>query len=258
MHRLTQHGNDYLVNYKRDYVDWFPAFKSSTIKSVFEFAYAMSFTQQGAHRDHRSGGEYHRKNAEIFINAFQGKLSELAVYNYFYQFNHSLYQQLSLPDFDIYGLLDWDDCDLKLKDKCFSIKSTKHYGHLLLLECKDWDNLGHYKPNFNNGKTSTFNYFILVRIKPDGEGLLKHECLLYENTVNKEFLFSLIKSKEWRFDIPGYLTHKDLVNIINDKQCLQQGAQLNNTTKMDAENYYAQSGDLRSLEKLISEMNNEL
>jgi hypothetical protein len=258
MHRLTQDGNNYSVNYKRDYVDWFPPFKSKTIKKVFEFAYAMSFTQQGAHRDHRSGGKHHRNNAEVFINAFQGKLSELAVYNYFYQFNHSLYQQLSFPDFDIYGLSNWDDCDLKLKNECFSIKSTKFFGNLLLLECKDWNSLGFYKPNLNNEKPNFFHYFILVRIKPDGELLIRAKHLLDENNVDKDTLFQLITNQIWRFDIPGYLTHKDLVNIITDKQCLPQGAQLNNKITMDADNYYVQSGDLRSLEKLISEMKNEL
>lgn len=258
MHRLTQDGNNYSVNYKRGYIDWFPPFRSQTIKGVFDFAYAMSFAKQGAHRDHRSGGHHHRKNGEIFINALQGKLSELAVYNYFYQFNHSLFQQLSLPDFDIYGLSEWDDCDLKLKNKCFSIKSTKFYGDLLLLECKDWDKLGHYKPNLNNQKTSHFDYFILVRIKPDGETLLRSKQLLYSNHVEKDFLFNLITDQAWHFDIPGYLSHKDLVALITNQQYLPQGALLNNRIKMDADNYYIQSGDLLSLEKLISEINNEL
>ena len=258
MHRLSQENNHYSLNYQRKYVDWFPKFKNETINTVFEFAYAMSFGKQGAHRDHRSGGTHHRKNGEIFINVFQGKLSELAIYNYFFQFNRILYQQLSPPDFEVYGLSEWDDCDLQLKGECFSIKSTKHYGELLLLECKDWNTLGQYKANINTEKPDIFDYFILVRLKPDGEQLLKSKHLFYENAVDKEMLYQLIKNQEWRFDVPGYLRHKDLVEIITKQQILPQGALLNGRIKMDAENYYAQSGDLGNLEKLISEFKNEL
>lgn len=258
MHRLPQIDNNYTLNYKREYTDWFPRFKDETIQYVFEFAYAMSFAKQGAHRDHRSGGTHHRKNGEIFINAFQGKLSELAVYNYFFQFNHALYQQLSLPNFEVYGLSEWDDCDLQLEGKYFPIKSTKYYGNLLLLECKDWNKLGQYKPNLNNNKPTIFDFFILVRIKPDGDSLLQSNRFLYANTIDKQELLLLIKSQEWRFDIPGYFNHKDLVNIIAQQQLLPQGAMLNKKTKIDADNYYIQSGDLGSLEKLISEMKNEL
>ncbi|MEI6898119.1 MAG: hypothetical protein V5786_11695 [Psychromonas sp.] len=239
-------------------MNFFPHFKDETIDDVFEFAYAMSFAKKGAHRDHRSGGTHHRKNSEIFINAFQGKLSELAVYNYFFQFNRALYQQLSPPNFDVYGLLEWDDCDLQLKEKYFSIKSTKYYGNLLLLECKDWNKLGQYKPNLKTGKPAFFDFFVLVRIKSDGDNLLKSNKYLYVNTINKQELLQLIKSQRWYFDIPGYLTHKDLVEVITCQQLLPQGAILNKKTKVDADNYYIQSGDLSSLEQLILEMKNEL
>ena len=129
---------------------------------------------------------------------------------------------------------------------------------MLLLECKDWDKLGEYKPNLNNDKPSHFDYFILVRIKPDGETLLRSEQLLYKDDVDKQDLFKLIIDQVWHFDIPGYLSHKELINIIAEQQRLPQGAMLNNKIKMDADNYYIQSGDLRSLEKLISQMKNEL
>lgn len=257
MHKLTRSNDCYSLNYQRKFVQWFPKFKSETIKTVFEFAYAMSFDKQGAHRDHRSGGTHHRKNGEIFINAFQGKLSELAVYNYFFQFNRALYPQLSDPDFSVNGLSEWDNCDLQLKGECFSIKSTKYYGNLLLLEQYDWNQLGQYKPNINSLKTTLFDYFILVRIKPDGEGLLKSKKYLYLDCIDKETLFQLIYKEAWYFDIPGYINHNDLIEIIKQQQLLPQDALLNET-EMDADNYYVQSGDLRSLENLISEMKNEL
>jgi len=258
VHRLTLANNHYLLNFIKSYTVLFPKFKQKTIEDVFEFAYAMSFSHQGAHRDHRSGGIHHRKFGEVFINTFQGKLSELAVYNYFFQFNPMLYDLLSPPDFSISGLSTWDDCDLQLNEYHFSIKSTKYYGNLLLLECRDWNELGQYIPNLSHHKPVNFDYFVLVRIKPDGEGLLKHHRLLYLDKINKTTLFELITNLEWYFDIPGYLSHKSLIQLIHDNQKIPQGAFLNQTTKMDADNYYIQSGDLCNLATLISEMKNEL
>ncbi|PKF63393.1 hypothetical protein CW745_00660 [Psychromonas sp. psych-6C06] len=258
MHKLTQVGNDYSLNWKKEFNPCFPAFKFETIKTVFEFAYAMSFAHKGAHRDHRSGGLHHRKNGEIFINAFQGKLSELAVYNYFFQFNRACYEQLSPPDLDVYELSKWDDCDLQLNNQCYSIKSTKYYGDLLLLERQDWDMTGQYIPNLENDKPSHFDYFILVRVKPDGEGMLKQAKCLYSNQVDKQALFELITSEQWVVDVPGYLSHDMLQLLISQQQLIPQGAQLNKKTIMDADNYYVQSGDLCCLKKLISEMKHEL
>jgi hypothetical protein len=44
-----------------------------------------------------------------------------------------------------------------------SIKATKHFGQLLLLETKDWNNNGQYIPNLSLEKQSQYDYFILVR-----------------------------------------------------------------------------------------------
>lgn len=133
----------------------------------------------------------------------------------------------------------------------------KSYGNLLLLECHDWNRLGQYLPNLNTEKPTIFDYFILVRIKYEQRNSSQLYRLLDESKVERNRLLQLIGNMTWRFDIPGYLTHNDLLKIIKQKQLLPQGSQLNKT-KMDANNYYAQSGDLRSLEKLISEMKNEL
>lgn len=54
--------------------------------------------------EHRNGGELNRKNGEIFINTFQGKLAELAVYNEIYKLSNDVYKKLSIPDFNIFGL----------------------------------------------------------------------------------------------------------------------------------------------------------
>lgn len=247
---LRREENNYYITNAKSYKK-VRAFKSSTVKKVFDFAYAMTFGEDGEHRNHRSGGNYRRKKGEIFINAFQGKLSELAIHIQFSLFNREVQKRLPDPDFAVYGLGEWDDCDMQLDTKTFSIKSTKFYGNLLLLETKDWDQNGCYIPNLNNEHTSTYDYFVLIRIKPDGEKVMKENKILYANEIKRDTLQNIILNQNWEYDIPGYITSEDYINVIKRAQILPQGSMLNARTKMDAENYYVQSGDLRDFNPLI-------
>ena len=157
---------------------------------------------------------------------------------------------MSAPDFDVYGLGEWDNADIIVDEKKLSIKSTKHYGNLLLLETKDWDNNAQYKPNIENGN-SHYDYTILVRISPDGEKLLSSNKLLYTDSIDKQLLENLIFDASWEYDIPGYITHEDLKQIINAKKIIPQNAMLNSIIKMDAENYYIEAGNLRNFKSLV-------
>ncbi len=112
MNRLREEGNSYFIDNKKSFRNG-NRFHPKTIERVFEFAYAMTFGK-GEHRDHRTGGTLKRKKGQIFINTFQGKLSELGVYNLFFQHNKEAYKRLSPPDFKVYGLGDWDDSDIEL------------------------------------------------------------------------------------------------------------------------------------------------
>jgi len=229
--------------------------KEKTIKKVFDFAYSMSFGKDGEHRNHRTGGMLERKKGQIFINTFQGKLSELAIYNTFHLLNPDAYNRLSPPDFDVYGLGGWDESDIILDGLKFSIKSTKHYGNLLLLEQKDWSVCGEYLPNVALTKDSLYDYFVLVRIKPDGEKLMKDNRLLNSNDdVNKDHLQDIINKEKWQYDVPGYITREDLKQIISDNFTIPQKALLNGRISMDASNYYIQSGDMRDLKALIANL----
>jgi len=250
MKKLIQNGNAYtIVNPKAFQND--NRFKDETIDRVFDFAYSMTFGE-GEHRDHRTGGTLARKKGQIFANTLQGKLAELAIYNLFRATNKEAYSQLSSPDFSVYGLGVWDDCDIVLGDIKFSIKSTKHYGNLLLLETKDWNAKGEYIPNLNRDKNSKYDYFVLVRIKPDSEGLLKANRLLYCNTIDKEELHALVKAQIWKYDIAGYITHQDLKSIIAKGFILPKHSMLNAKIPMDAENYYIQSGDMKDFKQLVA------
>jgi len=250
MIRLRQDGNSYFIENKKPFGSG-SSFHNETLEKVFNFAYAMTFGD-GEHRDHRTGGVMNRKKGQIFINTFQGKLAELAIYNIFFKYNRVAYNKLSQPDFAVYGLGEWDESDVVLDEIKFSIKSTKFYGNLLLLETKDWNQNGEYIPNLNTDKNSIYDYFVLVRIKPDGEKIMSTNKLLYSNDIEKGQLYPLIKAQTWEYDIAGYITNGDLKSLISNHCILPQSALLNGTILMDAENYYIQSGDMKDFQRLVT------
>jgi ABC-type enterochelin transport system substrate-binding protein len=91
-----------------------------------------------------------------------------------------------------------------------------------------------------------------VRIKPDGEKLMRGNRLLYNNDyIEKSHLLNIIDKESWEYDVPGYITMDDFKQIISNKLVLPQKALLNGKIPMDATNYYIQSGDMRDLEALI-------
>ncbi|MGU8654157.1 hypothetical protein ACV3RG_10485 [Clostridium perfringens] len=236
-------NNNYKVTQKTPFKG-IPFNKSTTyIQEAFEFAYDMSFGGKGKHRSHRSGGQENRKNGQIFVDTFQGKLAELGFYNTFKKNGFDI----SYPDFETYDLGLWDSADFEVKKDTktflFSIKSTKFYGDLMLLETKDFNKHGEYIPNKQKDKCK-YDIFALVRIKPDAEAILKSKKQLYSNTIDKEKLKNMILNENWEYDLPGYIRNEDLVQIINSKQIIPQNATLNNYTKMDAENYFIETGEM--------------
>lgn len=240
-------SNNYTITHKK--TPKFKKLRKESIEKCFDFAWGMTFGKEGEHRDHRTGGSKKRRNGEIFINTFQGKLAELGIYNVF----SSVKKKLERPDFNFYGLGEWDDVDIEYDDKFFSIKSTKFYGNLLLLESKDWDDNGRYIPNKGIAHEQ-YDFFVLVRISPDGESIMKRNKLLYCDGLEKEELKKIIISETWKYDIVGYITGNHLIEIIKNKLILPKGSTLNQKTKMDAENYYVQAGDLLDFEELLKSL----
>jgi hypothetical protein len=223
------------------------SFKTKTVGSVIDFAFNMTFGSKGEHRHSRSGGTISRGNLEIFINTFQGKLSEFAVANVLYK--HKDFQE---PDLSTYGLGVWEDADFQLGENAIAVKSTKSYGNLILLESKDWDLQGKYLASVSEPRT--YSHIVLVRIRPDVDEVLRS----FRPNTSREFaladLRDLIRGLEWEYDIPGYITNADLISVIRDKHLIAKGALLNNVVRMDAENYYVQAGDLRPLSELITQL----
>lgn len=212
------------------------------VQMAFNFAYAMSFGRTGAHRDHRSGGINRRRNGEIFANTFIGKLSEFAIYQ-------ELCKQgveLETPDLNVYGLGKWDSCDFKIFDKLISIKSTKTFGNLLLLETKDWTSNGMYIPN-----GTIYDFTILVRIADDAESIMRKNKVLFIDDIDINDLWNFFNECSWEYDVPGFITNEDLVYLITNDFIIYQGEKLNGSVTMDANNYYCQTGDMRDFSTFL-------
>ena len=244
--RLEQDGGFFTVTSKVRYNKG-GVFQEKTIIDVFNHAYKMTFGNEGKHRDHRSGGDFRRKNGEIFANAFQGKLAECAACYYFY----SIYKDKSIkPDFSVYGLNKWDSSDLSVNGLEVSIKSTKSFGNLFLLETDDWNENGVYIPNADKENQGLYDLFLLVRINPNCDSILKEKRILYSESADYGKLRNAVMEKEWSNNIVGFITRDDLINIIRNEYILPKNTVLNRKTKIDADNYYVQAGCMRDIKEL--------
>ena len=179
----------------------------------------MTISQEGEHREYRTGGSHFRSSKEIFINAFQGKLAEVAFYEYFKDKD----LQINEPDFETYPKGQWDNFDFMINNKKINVKSTKHFGNLMLLEQGDWNNNAEYIPNIGSNN-HIYDLFVLLRID----------------------------SKTNKYDIPGFITTNDLMHIIQKQHIIKKGEMLNGKIPMDANNYYVQAGDMRNINTFMS------
>ncbi|RYY00739.1 hypothetical protein EON78_00295 [bacterium] len=236
--KLKSEGNNYSVNRLIKFSGL--AINASFPAEAFDFAYDMAFGE-GYHRDHRSGGLLSRSRVEIFRNTFQGKLAEIILYNELKKNNI----EIETPDFNVYGKGLWDDADLIANGKYICVKSAAFFSNLLLLEAKDWDKEGRYIPNMGLKDTvHTYDYFVLVRIKPDVKSLFG------DDVKDRNKFQDKLDTIEWWYDIPGCCSIKTIRHIIEKNYILPQHSILNNKTRMDAENFYIQSGDLKPLKNL--------
>jgi len=247
-HKLNKSDKGWVITHKKTFPANAPAFKKETIRRVFEFAYAMTFGKQGEHRNHRTGGSLQRKNGEIFADTFQGKLAECAACNLFYKIDDSV-----MPDFSVSKLGIWDNVDVVVNKKKIAVKSTKSFGNLLLLEQHDWDTDGRYLPNEENG-TDTYDYFLLIRIKPFCEDIMKNHRWLYVESIDKQTLWNEIEKVVWLYDYAGYISINHLKELIKQQFVIYKGDTLNGATRIDADNYYIQAGDMFDVKELVAEL----
>lgn len=238
--------NSYYVQAKKRFL----AYASVLLEdknACFDFAYDMSYGHIGEHRSHRSGGTSDRKKGQIFINTFQGKMAEFAVYRYLQSRNI----KLNRPDTTRYELGVWDSFDLDCQGKHLSVKSTKSYGDLLLLETNDWNDDGEYIPN-QKRCTSKYDYTILVRFFPDGERIMADNGLIDQSDEKipfniKDILIEKVRNIEWYYDLPGFIYYTELLKMIRERKIIPKNAKLNGKKPMDAKNYYFQTGNMHSM-----------
>lgn len=215
------------------------------VLKAFNFAYGMSFGNEGHHRDTRSGGSHPRKNGEKFADTFQGKLAEFAFWQELKKNSIDTHE----PDINKEPKGKWDTADFEFNNYKIAVKSTKSFGQLLLLETADWDNEGLYIPNKELGHAK-YDFIVLIRVKPHISDLLSNHRLLYSNHTNKNSLMEIVLNNKFEYDIPGFITQLDLQAIIAHSYIIPKGtflSRIHRKTKMDAENYYIQTGNLKDI-----------
>jgi len=238
---LSINGNSYTITKRKAFFG--NPFQIEDIGKVFEFAWGMSFGHTGEHRSTRSGGTASRKEGEIFINAFQGKLGEFAVY---YKLT-ALGLKVPEPDLSLWGKGFWDNGDFEIGRLKVNVKSASHFSNLLLFETKDWN---FEALSLHSDPPTAYDYFILTRISPDGKSIMRGNSLMLSNTADKEILKKIIVTPDWQYDIPGFMERSDFKEIIALKHIIPQGGLLNGKLKMDASNYYIQAFDLKNIDTI--------
>lgn len=244
--------NSYTLNNRRDFDSEFGIIDQNHFKESFDFAYEMAFGG-GHHRSEKFGGGTARKPGQIFSNAFQGKLAEFA----FYDFLHSDNFPIPEPDTTILGQGEWDEADFVIRDSQISVKSTKHYAHLIMLETSMWSENGEFTPDNGRRVTRPYDFFVLVRLNVDIEGILKSKRYLYSKEISKQELYACFKfdsQNQWRYDIPGYATLDMVREAIGAEHIIPVGAMIGSST-IEVKNYYIQSGDLLDIQGLQQALN---
>ena len=226
-----------------------PFATSNDVKRAFYFAWDMTFGTQGEHRNHRSGGLLHRRNGQIFANTFQGKLAEFAICDYLKTMGY-----LVEPDLRVEELGKWDSFDIRVGELDVSVKSTKKFGNLLLLESSDWSTDGVYVHHEGYGSSSVVS---LVRVDPSPEDLLAKARLLYaDQCVILDLKKVIAPLSRFTFQIIGAISPSDIGIAVRSGHKIPQGALLNAKTTMDADNYYVQACDFKRLEEFIPQLSN--
>ena len=189
------------------------SFTKEEIENVFNFA----FQGKSNHRDYRSGGIEIRNDIKKFFNIFLGKLGEIATYNNLVEKGVKLKNYI---DYEVRNKGNWDDCDLvTINDKKISVKSSKSYSNMMLLEKKDYNGKGQLIYNIGTNKTFDFDYFTYVRIAPtlnnqvifEGYGQnYKFNNLEELEKELKEFVFKY----NWVYEEPFIITKDKFVNTV--------------------------------------------
>lgn len=214
LHPVAHSGDSFEITHKRDFtpdetLSRFRLHKGMVIAKAF----AKKMADGKLHREIRSGGSLKRGAPQIKGDATLGKFAEIALFLHL----NKLGIQSETPDLKTYERGKWDDFDLSVPGGLMSVKSSKSFANLMLLETKDYNLQGYRHADIQP------DWFVFVRVDMD-------------NAI---------------YDIPGYATLDDLRNAIGKMHVVRKDSRLNGRTAMDAENWYIQVGDLRPFPELI-------
>lgn len=218
---------------------------NQVVQDAFNFAYGMTYGRVGQHRANRTNGRITRDMGEIFCNTFQGKLSEYVVRNSLVNMNLSVGEVNTEQE----ELGRWDSHDLDVEGNILSIKSCKYFSEFLFLETGDYD----YNGNYRHSNVQA-DFIVLVKISPVCQSIMKNNGIFY-GTPDEENLKNVILSENWKYDIAGFITHDMLKECIQNRNTIPQGALLNGSISMDAENYYYASGQMISFDDIAKYLN---
>lgn len=222
-----------------------------------KFAYDMTFGKVGEHKNMMSGSDRKRSDAEIFACAFQGKISEFAIYDYLKKNG----VDLSVPNTDVYRKGKWDNCDLESGNDTISVKSSPEYMNFLKLNYWDYDIDGGYK--YGYGKYKYDDYIAYARILPNANQKLrsssyKIDCLINMNLLTASDLERIIAEETWKADLTGFITREEFRDeVIGDNLVINKGDQVDGLS-MFSKFYYTQSGDLNDMKLLADALSDGL
>ena len=216
----------------------------SDFKNVFLFAYEM-ILGKGYHRNNRSGGSFKRNVNILLTNVIEGKLGEVCVYREFLKNGIDI----GYPDMSVMGVNKWDNSDINYKNIKMSVKTSKSYARMMLLEENDYliskyNNKVLYRPN-----KDVVDVFIFVRIKSTIIQVLEK---MGDISCDDNYIRTVYKKSVIRFDQPCYVNNKDISNVIEHNMILPRGVFLNGKTRVDANNYYIFVKDMKPIAKLYS------
>ena len=234
----------YIINRKKRFTNDI-ALTESMKKQVLRFAYDITFGKKGQHRDHRAEGKIHRNDFQIFFDVFQGKSAEVAFYFFCTELWGMPEESVSKPDFSVSPLGIWDSADFTINGKYISLKSTKDYSNLLLLETSDYDANGDYIPD-RDKDCKHIDYFFFTRVTSVDRIVKLDECM--ENgKISFLKIWKLICDNPIYVNLAGFMTKNDFKKVIHERQIIYAGNHLGAKTRMDVNNYYVQAGDLRRI-----------
>lgn len=139
---------------------------NNKIQSIESFSVAM----MDNHRNHRSGGQLHRSEKQIYIDAKRGKAAEFILYNFL---KTNGLRVSNKPNLNIYPLSEWDSgFDLEVitsRDYKWRIdvKASSPRAHNLLLERKDWSLSNDGKRVIKNSSNLVPSFWFAVNVDSD-------------------------------------------------------------------------------------------